>query len=68
VEFRINGYNFLNHPLWSFVPGSPNLNVVIDPKTYTTTNGNGKPVNPDFGVTTDKEGHRILQFQFKFIF
>jgi len=68
VEFRVNGYNFLNHPLWSFVPGSSNLNVVLDPKTYTTINGNGKPVNPNFGITTDKEGHRIIQFQFKFIF
>jgi len=68
VEFRINGYNFMNHPLWSFVPGSSNLNLVLDPKTLTTTNGNGNPVNPNFGVTTDKEGHRIIQLQFKFIF
>jgi len=68
VEFRINGYNFMNHPLWSFVPGSSNLNVVLDPKTYTTTNGNGALVNPNFGTTTDKEGHRIIQLQFKFIF
>jgi hypothetical protein len=68
LEFRVNGYNWLNHPLWSFVPGSSNLNLILDPTTYTTLGTNGKPVNPIFGVTTDKEGHRIIQFQFKFIF
>jgi len=68
VEFRVNGYNWLNHPLWSLVPGSSNLNLVIDPTTYTTRSANGSSTNPLFGVATDKEGHRIIQFQFKFIF
>lgn len=66
-QFRVDGYNFLNHSLWSFPPGS-NLNLVMDPTTLTTKKPDGTQQNPNFGVTTDKQGHRIIQFQFKFIF
>ncbi len=65
LQFRINGYNFLNHPLWSF-PDSGNLtlNFVQDPAkgyafTQTTTN---------FGRTTVKQGNRIVEFAMKFYF
>lgn len=71
IEFRVNGYNWLNHPLWSFAGGN-NLNLVLDPVTYTTTHinpdGTKTQANPNFGTTTDRQGHRIVQFQFKFIF
>jgi hypothetical protein len=61
-EFRINGYNWLNHPLWSFYQfDGPNLTLSIDPATY-------KNQNPYFGRATDRQGHRIIQMQFKFIF
>jgi hypothetical protein len=69
IEFRINGYNWLNHPLWSFYQsGGTNLTMQLDPTTYTTNNPKGNPVNPLFGVATDRQGHRIVQLQFKFIF
>jgi hypothetical protein len=66
-EFRIMGYNWLNHSLWSFAGGN-NLYLSIDPTTYTTRRPDGSPQNPNFGITTDKQGHRIVQMQFKFIF
>jgi len=61
-EFRIMGYNWLNHPLWSFYnsEGTP-LTLSIDPATY-------KNQNPTFGTATDRQGHRIIQMVFKFIF
>jgi len=69
VEFRVNGYNFLNHPLWSFSSsGEANLTLDMDPTTYTAINPKGQPVNQLFGYATDRQGHRIIQFQFKFIF
>jgi hypothetical protein len=61
-EFRIMGYNWLNHPLWSFYQSNEsNLTLNIDPTTY-------KNQNSLFGTTTDRQGHRIVQMQFKFIF
>jgi hypothetical protein len=65
VQFRVNGYNFLNHPLWSFPDaGNLTLNFVQDPVknyafTQTTTN---------FGKTTVKQGQRVLEFAVKFYF
>jgi len=61
-EFRIMGYNWLNHPLWSFYSNSgSNLTLNISPTTYANQNAM-------FGTATDRQGHRIIQMQFKFIF
>lgn len=60
LQFRINAYNFLNHPLWSF-PGGSNLTLSFDGAT-------GKLNNPNFGITTDKQGHRVIQAAVKFFF
>jgi hypothetical protein len=61
---RVQAYNFLNHPLWSFNGTSNlNLNFVQDPNTQAITLS-----NPDFGRTTTKEGNRILEFVAKFYF
>ncbi|MBV9182501.1 MAG: TonB-dependent receptor [Acidobacteria bacterium] len=65
VQFRVSGYNFLNHPLWSF-PDSSNLtlNFVQDPaKGYAFTQ-----TNTHFGTTTVRQGNRILEFAVKFYF
>jgi hypothetical protein len=58
-QFRFEGYNILNHPLWSFNGG--NLGLSFDANTL-------KVNNPNFGITTDKQGHRIIMLAFKFIF
>jgi hypothetical protein len=59
LQFRFDGYNFLNHPLWSFNGG--NLGLSFDPNTL-------KQNDPVFGQTTFKQGHRIIQMAVKFMF
>jgi hypothetical protein len=60
LQFRIDGYNFLNHPLWSFYNGE---NLAL---SYTANGGAENAQN--FGVTTDKQGRRIVQLAIKFYF
>ena len=60
LQFRANGYNFINHPLWSFA-GNTNLTLGY--------NGTSGLLNaPTFGYTTQKQGHRVVQLAVKFIF
>jgi hypothetical protein len=59
LQFRIDGYNFLNHPLWSFY-GGENLALSF--------NSAGQVSSPNFGYATDKQGHRIIQLAVKFYF
>lgn len=61
VQIRFTGYNFLNHPLYTFINGSNNLKLVFDQNT-------GKMSNPNFGITTEKQGRRIIQVAIKFYF
>lgn len=60
LQFRFDGYNFLNHPLWSF-PGGNNLSLIFNPAT-------GQVDNPNFGIATEKQGRRIIQMSVKFMF
>jgi hypothetical protein len=60
IQFRANGYNFINHPLWSF-SSATNLTLSYDGAT-------GKMNNPLFGYATQKQGRRTIQLAVKFIF
>jgi hypothetical protein len=60
LQFRFNAYNFMNHPLWSF-PSTTNLTLGFDGRT-------GQLNTPNFGITTEKQGHRVLQLALKFYF
>jgi hypothetical protein len=59
LQLRFNGYNFLNHPLWSF--NGSNLQAGFD--------GTSGALNtPNFGTVTTKQGHRVIQLAIKFYF
>ena len=64
IQFRVDGYNFLNHPLWSFNGNNLGLSFGGDP----TKADYGKLQNTNFGTVTQKQGHRVVQFVVKFLF
>jgi hypothetical protein len=59
LQFRFDGYNFLNHPLWSF--NGSNLALGFDQSTL-------KVNTPNFGSVTEKQGNRVIQLAVKFYF
>jgi hypothetical protein len=59
LQIRMDGYNFVNHPLWSFNGGSA-LNL-----TFSSA---GVMNNPLFGTVTTKQGHRVVQISASFSF
>jgi hypothetical protein len=55
----------LNHPLYSFPSGNSNLTLQFeqDPVSQVITQA-----NTNFGITTQKQGARIMEFGAKFFF
>ena len=60
LQFCADGYNFINHPLWSF-NGAANLTLGYNGST-------GLLNSPHFGMVTQKQGHRVVQLAVKFLF
>ena len=63
LQFRVQAYNFLNHPLYSFNGSNLNLNFTQDPVTQQITQ-----TNSDFGKVNTKQGARVVEFAVKFSF
>ena len=63
LQFRVDGFNFLNHPLWSF-PSAQNLALGFT----QSSNGSLQLSTPEFGTATEKQGNRIIQLAVKFYF
>ena len=60
IQLRFNAYNFLNHPLSSFIAGSANLKPSFDAA--------GRMNNPVFGLVNEKQGRRLIQLAIKYYF
>jgi len=60
LQFRVSGYNFLNHPNRTFLNGDPNLTLAFQ------SDGTLKSANSRFGFADNTIGHRIMQLSVKF--
>jgi len=63
LQFRVDAFNFLNHPLWSF--NGTNLTLGF---SQATPGGPLTLNTPLFGTVTEKQGNRIIQLAVKFYF
>jgi hypothetical protein len=66
LEFRFEGLNALNHPVWTFAGGPADGS--FDPSGSCITGGTNPCANATFGRITGAQGARQLQFALKFYF
>jgi hypothetical protein len=66
LEFRFEGLNAFNHPVWTFSGGPANGS--FDPGTPVVSTPGNPTSNPNFGHITGSQGARELQFAVKFYF
>jgi hypothetical protein len=64
LQLRVQGYNWLNHPLYSF-PNSNNLTLQF---TQAPNGGAITQTNSNFGIATVKQGNRVVELAVKFYF
>ncbi len=64
LQLRFQGYNWLNHPLWSF----PNGNNLTLQYAQAPNGGAITQTNSSFGYATVKQGNRVIEMAVKFYF
>ena len=66
LQLRFSGYNFANHPVWSFTSGgvgSSAMNLNFGPSSTGQSQ-----TNSGFGIAPIKQGNRVIQISAKFYF
>jgi hypothetical protein len=66
LEFRFEGLNAFNHPVWTFSGGPAGGS--FDPGTPVVSSPGNPSSNSNFGRITGSQGARQLQFALKFYF
>jgi hypothetical protein len=67
MQFRAAAFNFLNHPLTTFVGSFPQ-ETQLTFNDLMNSNPSAATPQPGFGVAGYKVGHRTIEFALKYFF